>query len=101
MGSFSLVVHRSRWATATTAPRAAPRTTALATPRVDGLAAGFPRRVRVAAARAAVLRRAARAPFVFFVDPLTFALPFDRRCPALARFAKSILPDDRILRARR
>jgi hypothetical protein len=63
--------------------------TAPAIPRVDGLAAGLLRRLRVAAARAAVLRRAAGAPFVFFVDLLAFAVPLafavllDGRRPAV------------------
>src|SRR6185312_15578345 len=98
MASFSVLVHSRRFATATTAPSTAPRTTAPAMLSFDGLAAGFLRRVRVAAARAAVLRRAAGAPFVFFVDrlafadPLAFAVPVDRRLAAVARFANGNPP---------
>jgi len=64
----------------------------LAVPRVDGLAAGFLPRVRVAAARAAVLRRAARRPFVFFVDLSAFDVLFDGRRRAVARFADGSPP---------
>jgi hypothetical protein len=71
---------------------------ALAAASADGLATGFRRRVRAAAARTAVLRRAARVlfafvgPLAFVVAPLAFTGLFDRCRPVLARFATGVLP---------
>lgn len=56
MGSFSSLAQGSRWATAATAPSAAPRTSVAAAATRDGFRTGVVLRPRVAAPRAAAFR---------------------------------------------